>query len=96
MFGYYLLDLPQFLCREAPTTFQTDGVKPHLRLTVVTLHMNMRRFLAIAGVEEKAVRTTPQDCGHRGIAKPGCSSGNLVPIMILSGRRAWDLPLRSE
>lgn len=69
MFGYNLLDPPQFLCREATATFQADGVKPKLRLAVVTFHMNMRRFPAVTGVEEKAVRSTPQDCGHRALPK---------------------------
>ena len=63
VFGHNLPDPPQFLRREVPPTFQADGLKPTFRLAVVTFHMNMRRFLAIASVEEK-VRTSDEDFRH--------------------------------
>lgn len=90
MFGNNLLNPPQFLRREAPATLQADGIKPNLRLAVVTFHMNMRRFFAIASIEEKAVRTTPQDCGHCSIAKTRCSNGSNVQTKIPIGQRARD------
>jgi hypothetical protein len=33
----------------------------------------MRRFRAIANIDEKTVRSAEQDCGHRRFAKTDCS-----------------------
>ena len=87
VFGDNLLDPAQFLRREAPATFQADGIKPNLCFAVVTFHMNMRRFTAVASVEEQAVRSTPQDCGHRSIAETNCSSMSMVQNTIPVGQR---------
>lgn len=50
--------------RKPPTSLQPDRVKPELRNFVLPLNMDMRRFISIASVEEKAVGTGPQYCWH--------------------------------
>lgn len=65
MFGNNLLDPPQLLSGEASATFEPDGNKPEFGFALIALHVNMSRFIAVASVKEKPIRSTPQDCRHR-------------------------------
>jgi hypothetical protein len=52
-------------CPSKPTaSLQPDRVEPELRDLVLTLDVNMLRFVSIAGVEEQSVRAHPEYCRH--------------------------------
>jgi hypothetical protein len=59
------LNVVELRAREAGTRLQIDRTKPKFGFAGVALHMDMRRFMAIASVEEKTVRTRSEDGRHR-------------------------------
>ncbi len=44
--------------------FQTHGIEPKLRFTLIVLDMNMRWFVAVARVEEESVWAVAKDRRH--------------------------------
>jgi hypothetical protein len=64
---HQLLDLPNLRGPEAPAGLKPNRVQPELRGPVISLDMNMRRLVPIAGVEEKAIRP---DRGTVGTTSP--------------------------
>ena len=61
---HQLLDLPNLRGPEASAGLEPNRIQPELRGAVISLDMNMRRLVPIAGVEEQAIRPRPQDCRH--------------------------------
>src|SRR5260221_12400263 len=59
-----LLYLVQLVLGETVLVRQGRRREPELRRMVPGLDVDMRRFAAIAGVEEKAIGPDPQHCGH--------------------------------
>src|SRR6266545_3479276 len=57
-------DLVQFLPAEAVAPLQANGVKPELRLRVVTLDMDVSGFTAVPCVEEKTERPHSEYSRH--------------------------------
>ena len=52
---HQLLDLPNLRGPDAPAGLKANRVQPELRGPVISLDMNMRRLVPIAGVEEEAI-----------------------------------------
>ena len=50
---------------EAAAALESDRIEPELGGVLVTLDVNVRRLLRIAGVEVKALRPRPQHRWHR-------------------------------
>ena len=47
-----------------PTSLQSDRIKPELGDLVLTLDVDVLRFIAIASVEEQSIRTYPEYRRH--------------------------------
>jgi hypothetical protein len=61
---YKSVDATKLASREGATELETDRREPKLRFGIISLHMNMRGFISITGVEEEAVRTAAQNRRH--------------------------------
>ena len=57
-------DLPDFDGPKARAGVVAKRVEPELGDRLVSLHMNMQRFVAIAGVEKESIRTLAQYRRH--------------------------------
>ena len=53
-----------FRLTESAASLQPDRFEPKFRNAFVALYMHVTGFVAIAGVEEKPVRSLPQYSGH--------------------------------
>jgi hypothetical protein len=74
-----------FLAPEAPASLQPYGVKPELRLAIITFNMDVGRFTAITGVKEEPEWPCEEDSRHaRMIRQPGAV--NNTPHRALCGR----------
>src|SRR6266851_2349764 len=60
---HQIADSVDLLPTEPMAAFDLDRVEPELRLAVVALNVNVRRLVAVAGVEEKPKRSAAV---HRG------------------------------
>src|SRR5438034_6864010 len=69
---HQLLDLPNLRRPEASARLKTDRAQPELRRPVIALDMNVRRLAPVAGIEEEAIGSRPQDCRH-GFTLTECS-----------------------
>jgi hypothetical protein len=49
---------------ETATISQPNLIKPELRSVLVALDVNVRRFFAVASIEEESVRTNPKYRRH--------------------------------
>ena len=49
---------------ESTTPLQPDWVEPELREVVVTLHVDMRWFIAVTSIEEEPIRAKSQRGWH--------------------------------
>jgi hypothetical protein len=58
------LDSAQLDSAEAYAGVQSHRIEPELGLRALALHMNVRRFLAIRGIEEESIGAGSQDRGH--------------------------------
>ena len=54
-------DLVELILRESAGVFQGDGLEPELGCSLVTVHMNVRRFRAVARPEKHAVGTVSEN-----------------------------------
>ena len=68
MFSDHPDNTRNFGLTESAAFLEPDGFEPEFRNVVVSLYMHMRGLLAVAGVEEKPVRSLPQYSGHFAIA----------------------------
>jgi len=53
-----------FLSAEASAILQPDWIKPEFSFFIITLNMNVGRFVAITGVKEKTIRAALQYSWH--------------------------------
>jgi len=61
---YECLDSVDFLPAKPVTVLQADRFQPELGLAVIAFNMNMRRFVAVTGIEEKSIRTALEYSRH--------------------------------
>jgi hypothetical protein len=60
---YKFVDPTKLASGKAATALEPDRREPVFRFGVVSLHMNMRRFVPVPSVEEEAVRTATKNRG---------------------------------
>lgn len=60
-----LAEVVECLASEAAAAIEPDGVKPGFGLVVAPLDRDVRRFAAIAGVEEQTIRSRPKHGWHQ-------------------------------
>lgn len=58
------VDSTELRSSKATASLQPDRIEPELRDLVLTLDVNMLRFVAIARVEEQSVRAYPEYGWH--------------------------------
>jgi hypothetical protein len=58
------VDSTEFCPSKATASLQPDRIEPELSDLVLTLDVNMLRFVSIASVEEQSVRAYPEYCRH--------------------------------
>ena len=56
VFGDQFLDLVNLACPKLVTAREPRRIEPKSGFTIVAFHMHMRRFFAIARIEEESVR----------------------------------------
>jgi hypothetical protein len=61
---YKLANPIEFLVAKSPAPLQSDGIEPEFRGVILTLDVNMGWFIAITGIEEEPVRSSPQHGWH--------------------------------
>ena len=64
MFFNQSLNPQDVAAAEPVTAFDPDGIEPELGFAVVSIHVNVLRFMAIPGVEEESVGAGPQNSWH--------------------------------
>jgi hypothetical protein len=61
---HQIQDTPQLGPTEATALLKPNGVEPDLGPILLTLDVNVRRLLAVAGEEEEAVRPSAENGWH--------------------------------
>lgn len=64
MFDHQCFEASELDARKPGTRMKPDGFKPKLGRAGFALHMHMRWFLTICGIEEEPVRSAAQNRGH--------------------------------
>jgi cystathionine beta-lyase family protein involved in aluminum resistance len=78
-----------FLPAEAVAILQANRFKPEFGLTIVTLDMHVRRFIGVACIKEKSVRSAAQYCRQRSsvlLRVEFRSKGKIIGLLSSSGK----------
>lgn len=49
---------------ESTAAVKPDRIKPEFSYLILSFDMDMRRFISVAGIEEKPIRPDPESCWH--------------------------------
>lgn len=74
------VDSTEFCSIEATASLQPDRIEPELGDLVLTLDVNVLRFIAIAGVKEQSIRAYPEYCRHFFFVS-NCSLASLLNLL---------------
>ena len=78
------VDSTEFCSIEATASLQPDRIEPELGDLVLTLDVNVLRFIAIAGVKEQSIRAYPEYCWHL-LFVSNCSLASLLNLLRAKG-----------
>jgi hypothetical protein len=70
----------EFCPIKATASLQPDRIEPELGDLVLTLDVNVLRFITIAGVEEQSIRAYPEYCRHLFFVS-NCSLASLLNLL---------------
>jgi len=71
------LNLTDLIAVETAAVFESNGVKPELGNTCVTLNMDVGWFISITGIEKETIWTDAKHRWHKTKIRPCCLSVNL-------------------
>ncbi len=74
------VDSTEFCSIEATASLQPDRIEPELGDLVLTLDVNVLRFIAIAGVKEQSIRAYSEYCWHLFFVS-NCSLASLLNLL---------------
>ena len=74
------VDSTEFCSIKATASLQPDRIEPELGDLVLTLDVNVLRFIAIAGVKEQSIRAYPEYCRHLFFVS-NCSLASLLNLL---------------
>lgn len=74
------VDSTEFCSIKATASLQPDRIEPELGDLVLTLDVNVLRFIAIAGVKEQSIRAYPEYCWHLPFVS-NCSLASLLNLL---------------